>query len=94
MHRLCRQACSPCAEDGIERRRHRCREGALGDALVEAREHVGEITLVVRRDAIVDVCRLLRDTPGLEYQQLMEIVGVDYPGARPSDSTSIIACFR
>jgi NADH-quinone oxidoreductase subunit C len=52
---------------------------AIGDALIEAREHVGEITLVVRREAVVDVCRALRDTPGLEYQQLMEIAGVDYP---------------
>jgi NADH-quinone oxidoreductase subunit C len=52
---------------------------AIGDALIEARELVGEITLVVRREAVVDVCRALRDTPGLEYQQLMEIAGVDYP---------------
>ena len=52
---------------------------ALGDALIEARDLVGEITLVVRREAIVDICRALRDTPGLEYQQLMEIAGVDYP---------------
>ena len=52
---------------------------ALGDAIVEVREHVGEITLVVRRDTIAEVCRKLRDTPGLEYQQLMEIAGVDYP---------------
>ena len=52
---------------------------ALGDALVEAREHVGEVTLVVHREAIVEVCRALRDTPGLEYQQLMEMAGVDYP---------------
>src|SRR3954451_16590818 len=52
---------------------------ALGDALIEARDLVGEITLVVKRDSVVDVCRALRDTPGLEYQQLMEIAGVDYP---------------
>ncbi|GAA3889148.1 hypothetical protein GCM10022276_05330 [Sphingomonas limnosediminicola] len=52
---------------------------ALGDSLLDAVEHVGEITLTVQRDAIVDVCRALRDTPGLEYQQLMEIAGVDYP---------------
>ena len=52
---------------------------ALGDALIEARERVGEITLVVQRDAIVEVCRTLRDTAGLEYQQLMDIAGVDYP---------------
>jgi NADH-quinone oxidoreductase subunit C len=52
---------------------------ALGDPLIEARDLVGEVTLVVKRDSIVDVCRALRDTPGLEYQQLMEIAGVDYP---------------
>ena len=52
---------------------------ALGDRLVDVRESVDEIILVVRREAIVDVCRALRDTPGLEYQQLMEIAGVDYP---------------
>jgi NADH-quinone oxidoreductase subunit C len=54
-------------------------KAAIGDALVEARERVGEITLVVERDAIVAVLKALRDTPGLEYQQLMEIAGVDYP---------------
>jgi len=52
---------------------------ALGPALIEVREAVGEIILIVQRDSIVDVCRALRDTPGLEYQQLMEIAGVDYP---------------
>ena len=52
---------------------------AFGDALLAVQEDVGEITLVVRRESIVDVCRTLRDTPGLEYQQLMEIAGVDYP---------------
>ena len=52
---------------------------AIGDALIEARDRVGEITLVVKREALVDVCRSLRDTPGLEYQQLMDIAGVDYP---------------
>src|SRR6478752_3354028 len=52
---------------------------ALGEALIDASEQVDEIILTVRRDSIVDVCRALRDTPGLEYQQLMEIAGVDYP---------------
>ena len=54
-------------------------KAAIGDALIEARDRVGEITLIVKRDSIVEVCRLLRDTPDLEYQQLMEIAGVDYP---------------
>ena len=52
---------------------------ALGEALVDVKEHVGEVILTVRRESIVEACRTLRDTPGLEYQQLMEIAGVDYP---------------
>ena len=52
---------------------------AIGKALIDAKEQVGEVILTVEREAIVDVCRALRDTPGLEYQQLMEIAGVDYP---------------
>ena len=52
---------------------------ALGKALIEAKNLVGEITLVVKRENVADVLRKLRDTPGLEYQQLMEIAGVDYP---------------
>jgi NADH-quinone oxidoreductase subunit C len=52
---------------------------ALGDAILEVKDHVGEITLTVRRDSLADVLKTLRDTPGLEYQQLMEIAGVDYP---------------
>jgi NADH-quinone oxidoreductase subunit C len=54
-------------------------KAAIGDALVEARDEVGEVTLIVKREAIAKVLQALRDTPGLEYQQLMEIAGVDYP---------------
>jgi NADH-quinone oxidoreductase subunit C len=52
---------------------------AISDALVDVKQHVGEITLTVKREEIANVLKLLRDTPGLEYQQLMEIAGVDYP---------------
>jgi NADH-quinone oxidoreductase subunit C len=51
---------------------------ALGDVLIEAKDAVGEVSLTVRRESIVEVCRTLRDR--FEYQQLMEIAGVDYPG--------------
>ena len=50
---------------------------ALGDMLVEAHEEHGEILFTVARDRIEDALRLLRDEH--EYQQLMEIAGVDYP---------------
>jgi NADH-quinone oxidoreductase subunit C len=52
---------------------------ALGDALLDTKQAVGEVTLTVKRDEIVNVLKSLRDTPGLEYQQLMEMAGVDYP---------------
>lgn len=49
----------------------------LGASVTDAVELVGEVTLTVARDAIVDVLRTLRDA--FHYQQLMEIAGVDYP---------------
>jgi len=52
---------------------------AIGDDLVDAFDRVGEVTLVVRRDALVPAMIRLRDDPALQYQQLMEIAGVDYP---------------
>ncbi len=52
---------------------------ALGAALTDVKSHVGEITLTVTREGLVDALTALRDTKGLEYQQLMEIAGVDYP---------------
>ncbi len=50
---------------------------ALGGMLVASKEEHGEIVLTVARDSIEDALRLLRDEH--EYQQLMEIAGVDYP---------------
>jgi NADH-quinone oxidoreductase subunit C len=52
---------------------------ALGGKLDLATELVGEVALHVARDSLVETMTALRDTPGLEYQQLMEIAGVDYP---------------
>ncbi len=53
--------------------------GAIGSALVDAFAQVGEVQLHVHRDGLIAAMTALRDTPGLEYQQLMEIAGVDYP---------------
>ena len=52
-------------------------KAALGEAYVAHKEHVGELTITVARDAIVEAARTLRDAFG--YQQLIEIAGVDYP---------------
>src|SRR5690606_3335886 len=55
-------------------------KAAIGDAFVDAKDAVGEVSITVQRERIADVIRILRDQ--FEYQQLMEIAGVDYP-ARP-----------
>lgn len=54
-------------------------EAVLGDVLVESKDAVGEVSLTVVRERLVEAMLMLRDTPGLEYQQLSEIAGVDYP---------------
>ena len=51
--------------------------GALGAMLVARKEEYGELVLTVQRDQLENALRLLRDEH--EYQQLMEIAGVDYP---------------
>nr|WP_242653402.1 NADH-quinone oxidoreductase subunit C [Sphingomonas jatrophae] len=51
----------------------------LGGHLLDAVEAVGEVKLFVAREGVAAALRALRDTPGLAYQQLMEIAGVDYP---------------
>lgn len=47
----------------------------LGDAVVNAKEQVGEITMFVERDRIVEVCRAFKDD-GFVY--LVDLCGVDY----------------
>jgi NADH-quinone oxidoreductase subunit C len=45
--------------------------------LIDAQETHGEVSFRVQRDSIEQVLRILRDDH--QYQQLMEIAGVDYP---------------
>jgi len=52
-------------------------KSSLGSAVLAAREEYGEIVLTVARGSVVDALRTLRDAH--QYQQLMEIAGVDYP---------------
>ena len=63
-------------------------KAALGDRLIDVSESVGEIRLDVKREALVDAMRILRDE--LHYQQLMEIAGVDYPDR--ADRFEVVYC--
>ncbi|XUU60074.1 NADH-quinone oxidoreductase subunit C [Erythrobacter sp. HA6-11] len=50
---------------------------ALGVDVLSSEEKHGEIIITVKRESIETALKLLRDDH--EYQQLMEIAGVDYP---------------
>jgi NADH-quinone oxidoreductase subunit C len=52
-------------------------KAAIGAAFLSARDEVDEVSIDVARESVADVLTTLRDQ--FEYQQLMEIAGVDYP---------------
>ena len=52
-------------------------QAAIGPAFLLAKDEVDEVSIDVARDSVADVLTILRDR--FEYQQLMEIAGVDYP---------------
>jgi NADH-quinone oxidoreductase subunit C len=54
---------------------------ALGKALLSVEEQHGEIAVTVKRDKLLDCMMQLRDT--CDYQQLMEMAGVDWPDRDP-----------
>ena len=48
--------------------------GALGFAVA-----FGELTVSAKADEIVGLLAVLRDDPGLQFQQLIDVCGADYP---------------
>ncbi|MBN8552726.1 MAG: NADH-quinone oxidoreductase subunit C [Caulobacterales bacterium] len=50
---------------------------ACGRAVIETKIAFGEVTLIVKRDQILDVLRSLRDELG--FQQLVDLCGADFP---------------
>lgn len=51
----------------------------LGDKALDRRIAVGELTLTVSGDRIVDVLTFLRDDAGCRFEVLIDICGVDWP---------------
>ena len=62
-------------DDGVQARI----EALFGSAILGVSEHAGELTVLIVRDAIVDVVTGLRDDSDLAYNQLMDLSGADYP---------------
>jgi NADH-quinone oxidoreductase subunit C len=49
------------------------------DAIERVVVHRGELTLFVKREAIVDICTTMRDDPSLRFEMCASLSGVDYP---------------
>jgi NADH-quinone oxidoreductase subunit C len=52
--------------------------GALGEKLASVKTELGEVTAVVRAQDLLAVAVVLRDTPELDFKQLIDLCGVDY----------------
>jgi|SRR5690554_3010100 NADH-quinone oxidoreductase subunit C len=51
---------------------------ALGDKLAQLAERLGEITVEVKAADYLAACQILRDSPNLRFEQLIDLCGVDY----------------
>ena len=55
----------------------------FGDAVSEPKEFRGEAGVLVGRESIVEVCRFLRDDPGMSFDMLSDLCGADYQDEEP-----------
>jgi NADH-quinone oxidoreductase subunit C len=53
---------------------------ALGAKVIELSEMLGELALTVKPEDYLAAARTLRDEPGLRFEQLIDLAGVDYAG--------------
>ena len=53
-------------------------DAALGDKVAESAAALGQLTIVVDAANYLAAARTLRDSPALEFQQLIDLCGVDY----------------
>ena len=53
---------------------------ALGSRATRRVEALGELTIEVRSQDVTEVMQVLRDHPGLRFEQLIDLCGVDYMG--------------
>jgi NADH-quinone oxidoreductase subunit C len=67
--------------------------GVFGEKLVSVEERLGELTVVVKAAAMLEVMKRLRDTAELRFEQMMDLCGMDY-SAYGSDVSEGGAYFR
>lgn len=67
----------PSSENGLEVLAAYAKD-KIGDGVTRVIEQFGELTLEIRRDELLNVCRILRDDAPLQFAQLIDICVVDY----------------
>jgi NADH-quinone oxidoreductase subunit C len=69
-------------------------QSACGDRLADVTVALGEVTAVVMPEHLLEVTRTLRDAPGLRFEQLTDLCGVDYrdygEGRRPGPRFAVV----
>src|SRR3990172_10123198 len=50
----------------------------FGGLLTACKESIGEVTIEIPRNRLLEVCRALRDEEAFHFEQLMDVCGVDY----------------
>ena len=53
-------------------------EEKFADSIIETIEFREELTLVIRRETLIEVCQFLKNDPDLKYDFLSDICGVDF----------------
>jgi NADH-quinone oxidoreductase subunit C len=56
-------------------------KGAFAASVLDVKEHRGEVTVTVKKEDIVAICRYLKEEVG--YNFLCDLCGVDYLGQSP-----------
>lgn len=51
---------------------------SVGDKLLGVEEKLGELTVVIKADAMLEVLARLRDEPEFRFEQMMDLCGMDY----------------
>ncbi|HZO90273.1 MAG TPA: NADH-quinone oxidoreductase subunit C [Chthonomonadaceae bacterium] len=68
----------PAAEPEAERLEVQKIREKFPDALLDVNTFRGDTRIMVKREYIVEICRLMRDDPDLQYNFFSECLGVDY----------------
>jgi len=57
-------------------------QGQFPDAVLSTSEYAGQVSVTVKKESIVDICRFLHDDQDTQMDLLRDICGVDYLGKR------------